>query len=55
MTLRLCSIAFRSLNLVDVSFLPTFIYESLVIFFGSPPQCSDANNRMLNEMLGTVV
>jgi len=54
MTLRLCSIAFRSLNRVNVFVLPTFIFESLVIFFGSP-QRSDANDRMLNEMLGTIV
>jgi len=53
-TLRLCSIAFRSLNGVNVSVLPTFIFESLVIFFGSP-LCSNANDRMWNEMLGTIV
>jgi hypothetical protein len=35
MTLRLCSIAFQSLNRVNVSVLLTFIFESLVIFFGS--------------------
>jgi len=54
MTLRLCSIVFRLLNRVNVSVLLTFIFESLVIFFGSP-LCSDADNRMLNEMLGTIV
>jgi hypothetical protein len=36
MTLRLCSIAFRSLNRVNVSVLPTIIFESLGIFFGYP-------------------
>jgi len=55
MTLRLCSIDIsRSLSRVIVSVLPGYIVESLPLFFGSP-QCSDANNRMMNEMLGTVV
>jgi len=55
MTLRPYSIdIIRSLSRVIVSGLPAFILESLVIFFGSP-YCSDANSRMLNEMLGTIV
>jgi hypothetical protein len=37
MTLRLCSIdIIRSLSRVIVSGLPAFVFESLVIFFGSP-------------------
>jgi len=55
MTLRLCLIdIIQSLSRVIVSVLPAFIFESLAIFFGSP-QYSDANNRMLDEMLGTIV
>jgi hypothetical protein len=54
-TLRLCSIVIiRSLSRVIVSDLPVVIFESLVIFFGSP-ECSDANSRMFNVMLGTIV
>jgi len=37
MTLRLCSIdIIRSLSQVIVPGFPAFIFESLVIFFGSP-------------------
>ena len=39
-------ISFRSLSWVIVSVFPTFIFDSLAIFFGSP-QYSDTNNRML--------
>jgi len=37
MTMRLCliEISFRSLSRVIVLVLPTFIFESLAIFFGS--------------------
>jgi hypothetical protein len=37
-----------------VAVFPAFIFELLAIFFGSP-QDSDSNNRMLNDMLGTIV
>jgi len=43
MTMRLCSIdIIQLLSWVIVSGLPVFIFESLVIFFGSPPR-SNAN------------
>jgi len=55
MSLRLCSIdIIRSLSWVIVSGFPALILESLVIFFDSP-QCSNANSRMMNEMLGTII
>jgi len=55
MTLRTCSI-----DIIPIAYsgdcvsIPAFIFESLAIFFCSP-SCSDANNRMLNELLGTIV
>jgi len=55
MTLRLCLFDIIGLLSLDiVSGLRGFIFESLVILLSSP-QCSDANNRMLNEMLVTIV
>jgi len=55
MTLRPCSIdIIQSLSRGIFSGLPAFIFESLVIFFGSS-QCSDANSRMVKQMLGTIV
>ena len=55
MTLRLCSIdIIRLLSRVIVSSLPSCIFESLIILIDSP-ECSDANSRMLNETLGTIV
>jgi len=55
MTARLSSIGIIRLpGRVSVLVLDAFIFESLAIFFGSP-QCSDANNKMLTEMLGTIV
>jgi len=47
-------ISCQLLSRVIVLVLPASIFESLTIFFGSP-QCRDAINRMLNEMLGTIV
>ena len=55
MTLKLCSIdIMRLVSSVIASVVPAFIFSSLTDFFGSP-YCSDAHNRMLNEMLCTIV
>jgi hypothetical protein len=55
MTLKLCLIDInQSPSWVIVLVFPVFIGESLAIFFGSS-KCSDANKKLLNEMVGTII